>query len=949
MGLVWPQSSETELFSEAESRYLGKNYAAALDAYDSFLRKFPLSGLVSDVQYRKAVCLYRLEKYQEASQLLHDVETKFRSTRYLEYVPLWQGLSSYGLKSYSQCVEYLNVFLAAGKDPELTPQALLYKALALIELQKLEEAAEAVRAIQAEYKTSDVYPYSAVLLASILRREKRFEELEKFTRGIDPAGFPQNWKDQFILARADALWETGRTDDAVVLYGPLVSAENSVALTAYRRLFSSAQRKSDLAGMQALTKAAEVRFASTPEVLTDLWTRAGVESFKKGNDQEARTFLLKVWDLRNSAPPPEAVPLYLAEISLRAKDAPAAKAVLEEYVSSPGGAGSQSAVIRLGDIAMSAGDFSEAEKWYGKAYESFPESPRLVEAGYLLAYVKYRRGRFDEAYALATESLQKPASGSYRKDLLRLRIVLLKKTGRTAEAATALADYIAQFPDDVRSRIDYLKALYVLKDYAGIVKEADAITAKFPSLSSADPYAHQLTLYLRGLGLIARKDYRGAAKDLESIRRDAAEKAGLSGILPYAGYYLAWSYVKTGGFDRAAKTLEDLAAAYPSHELAPKVLFLLGWSRFNLGEYERAAEVYSRAARTGAADVAAKSRYLSAKSLFNAKKYGEALSAFQSIIRSAPPSPYAAHALFDSAGVLAAQGQHAKAAETYLSLTTTFPGSTLAEDALYQRAETYYEGGMYDAAKAAFADYRTRFPKGRLADAALYWGGESAVGAGEKFGAVLLWGELIKGFPKSGLRGIAIGKSAEIQADARNFSEALALYTQLIAEYPDEARSSKADIITERLHYQIMGFGDREAELTALIARSKGAEKDAATLELARMYVLSGEKKTEDGYRMAKGLAASADPLTASKALSVCGEYFYRKGDLAEAGRQFVSAASKAASDAELSASSLYRAAEMMKLAKRQDEVRALVKRLTDNFPSSAWTSKARALMEAEK
>jgi TolA-binding protein len=947
-GLVWPQGSETEMFSEAESRYLGKNYAAALDAYDSLLKRFPLSNLAADVQYRKAVCLFRLEKFQEASQLLHDVETKFRSTRYLDFVSFWQGLSFYQLKSYSRSVEYLDTFLAAKQDQELTPQALLYKALSLVELKSFPEAVGAVERIYKEFSGSEVFPYSAVLLASLLRKEKRYDDLVEFTRGIDPSGFPQNWKEQFLLARADGFWETGKSDDAVVLYRSLVAGESSVALTSYRRLFAAAQKKADLAEMRALTRAAETRFTSNSEVLTDLWTRVGVESFRRGSLDDAKSFLLKVWDLRKTLPPPEAVPLYLAEISLSRKDPVSARALLEEYVASNGST-SQSAIIRLGDIALSAGDLAGAEKWYSRLIEADPDSPRLVEAGYLLAYVKYRRGRYEEAYSLATEYLQKPTVGQFRKDLLRLRIMLLKKGGSYQEAAASLAEYTVQYPDDVRSRIDYLKVLYVLKSYSKIVTEANAISAKFPALASADPYSHLLTSYLRGLGLIAQKEYRGAVRDLESIRRDVAEKAGLSSILPFAGYYLGWAYVKSGSFDRAAKTLDDLAAAYPGHELSPKILFLAGWSRFNLGEYDRAAETYTRAARVGTAEIAAKSLYLSAKSLFNAKKLPEALSAFQAILRATPASQYADSAMFDSAGVLAEQGQTAKAAETYLSLTSMFPGSSLAEDAMYKRAETYFEGGMLASAKTAFADYRNRFPKGKLVDSALYWGGESAVGAGEKFGAVLLWGELIKGFPKSNLRAIAVRKSAEVYAEARDFSAALTLYTQLIAEYPEEARSSKADITAERLHYQILGFGDREAELTATISRSSGAEKNTATLELARMYILSGEKKVDEGYRMVQGLVSSQDPATASMALSLAGEYFYRKGDLVEASRRFVSAASKAASDAEFAASSLYRAAEMMKLAKRQDEVQAIVKRLTDNFPSSPWTAKARGLMEAGK
>ena len=74
------------------------------------------------------------------------------------------------------------------------------------------------------------------------------------------------------------------------------------------------------------------------------------------------------------------------------------------------------------------------------------------------------------------------------------------------------------------------------------------------------------------------------------------------------------------------------------------------------------------------------------------------------------------------------------------------------------------------------------------------------------------------------------------------------------------------------------------------------------------------------------------------------GEYFYRKGDLAEAARQFLGAALIPRVDPAIAASAIYRAAEMMQLAKRPDDVAALVKRLETSFPDSDWTVKARLL-----
>jgi TolA-binding protein len=945
---VWAATSEANLFSEAESRYLGKNYAAALESYNEFIQQYPLSALLPDVQYRRAVCFYRLGRYRDASQLLKDVEGKYRATRYLSYVPFWQGLCLYQLQSYSLSVENLDVFLAGVRDPELSPQALLYKALSLVAVGEQTTAIEALRTITRDHRTSGVFQYSAVLYASLLDRQKSYDELLEFTDGIDASGFPRERRDLFLLSRADGLWEKGRTEEASALYRSLLDSAEDVAAIAYRRLFDAARQKGDLALMQDLTSAAESRFSEAPDVLADLWSRVGVESFHKGDIDAAKRFLEKVWVLRKTRIPGEAVPLYLAEIDLVNKDPDTARSILEEFVGL-GGQPSANAVMRLGDIAMQQGDFASALKWYSRFLESFPDSPRSSEAGYLLAYVEYRLGKTDDSLAHVNRFLQAP-TGPYTRELLRLQIALYRGKGSLAEASSSLSTYISRYPDETRARLDLLKVLFQRKDYSGIVREANILTARAPALQNADPYAFLLCSYLRGLAYIAGKDYAAAIIDLKGIGADAAKSAGLADIIPYAGYYMGWAYVKTGDLGSAARLLDSLALSYPGNELFSRILSLAAWSHFSLGEFDKAASGFSAVAgRESGTELGQKSLYLKAKSLFNAKKLPEAAAAFQAMLSAYPSSAYADSALFDYAGVLAAQGSTSKAAETYESMASRYPSSPLVEEAAYRRGEVYLESDMYAEAQKAFSDYRTRYPRGKFVDAALYWGGESAFGSGEKFGAVLLWEQLAQGFPASPLRGAAIMRSAEVYVDARDFPSALKLYNQLISEYPDEARAAKADIMVDQLRYQIQGYGDREAELTATISRESGKAKSDAILELARFYILSGDKKVEQGYQMIQPLVTGSDPAAAAGALSLMGEYYYRKGDLVGASRQFLAAAAKNPGSADFAASQIYRAAEMMAIARRQDDVAALVKRLVDNFPASPWTAKARTLQESGK
>jgi TolA-binding protein len=935
--------AEGDLFSEAESRYLGKNYAAALEAYDAFLSAYPLSERIADVQYRRATCLYRMSRYRESLQLMSDIEKRYRSTRYFPYVPLWKGLCLYALGSYSLSVESLDAFLAGPGDAELTPQALLHKSLALEALSSDADAITSLRSLTSAYPASRLFPYATVLLGSILQKQGSFAALMDLTQNTDPSGFPDPWKNEFLLLRAEALWQAGRIDEAQPLYLQLVGGADDVSLVSYGRLFAAAQRREDLQGMRDLSQAAEARFGKRTEVLAELWTRVGAESFRRGDRDSAEAFLRRAWDARTETPVNEVVPLYLAEIMLARKDAAGARRILTDFLSA-GKPGTGAAIIRLGDIALMADDFKTAAGSYTQFRAAFPDSKRAPEAGYLLAYCFFRQGKPNDATRLVDGLLGQQMEPSIRQQLEKLHIVLLKGAGRTAEAADALARYVVLYPNDLRSRLDYLKSLFGLKQNAAIVKETDSLRRQFPAIDTQDPYAAIVVSYLRGLSLIAVKDYRGAIGDLASIQPAVAGTTGLGVVVPYARYYLGWSYLRQSDFVRAGQVFDELAASYPAHELAPMVVYLAGWSHFSAGEFERAAGLFSRLAGSAQGELAQKSLYLYAKSLLNLNKREEAAQVLLKIASATPASPWASDALFDYAGTLSDLGQTRQAAEAYSRLADSFPDSPLREEAIYRRGETYFTHGMWMEARTAYDEYRTRYPRGRLVDAALYWGGQAARSAGESMAAALLWEKLIADYQNSTFRGTAMQQTAEAYAQGQQYAKSLDLYTRFISEYGDEARAARADIRVEQIRYLASGQGEKEAELSAIIAKESGERKRLATIDLARLYIYSGDKKADTGYRLLLPVIKEGDPNWAAQAQMLVGEYFYRKGDLAEAARQFLATALIPNVDRKAAASALYRAAEMMKLAKKPDEVTALVKRLETAFPDSEWTGKARLL-----
>jgi TolA-binding protein len=936
--------SEADLFAEAESRYLGGAYAAALEAYDAFAEAYPRSSLVPDARYRRAVALLRLERWQEASDALREVETRWRATRWIAYVPLWQGIALYHLGSPSLALERLERFLAGTPDPDLTPQALLHKGLCLVSLDDPTGAEAALANLLADWPEASNRSYAKVALGTLLARRGAWTELAALTAeapaDVDP------WRERLALLRSEALWETGQRDAAAALARTLVSSrDDEIALPAYQRLFASAELTGDLPTMQSLTQAAEVRFASSPPVLVNLWTRTGAASYRRGNRELAEYFLGRAWGLRERTAVGEIAVLYLAEARLDRGDAAGARGVLEDFLAS-GQPGTGAALMRLGDAALATGDFAGAAARYTEFLEAYPASERRTEAGYLLAYSRYRQGRYPDAAAAVDRFAGQP--GPFARDLGRLRVALLKREGRLEDALAETDALIAGDDRDARARLERMKLLFQLDRLADLPAEADALAERVPDLAAADPYAFLLVAYLRGLGQVARKEWRSAAASLDVVQDPAAERAGLGAIVPWARYYLGWAAVRGGSLDRAAAVLDEMAARWPSHELAQRGLFLAGWARFSLQAWNEAADRFSRAATGSDRDIASRSQYLRAKSLQNAGRLAEASTAFRTMADAQPRTDLSDDALYEYASIADSLGSTSAAADAFARLARDFPDSTFAETALFARAESLRKGGKNADAQAAYALYRRTYPKGSLVDASLYWGGVAAAAGGEPFAAVLVWEQLASAHPASPFRPAAMLKTAEVYAGARQLPKALELYDRISAEYPEEALEAGSRVRAEELRYQIAGVSDREAELLARIRATAGTPRREAQVELARLYVLSGEKKVEDGYQLALRVIAEKDPLPASRALAVAAEYWYRKGDLLEAARKFLEAAATGAADAELAASSIYRAAEMMRLAERPEDVRELVRRLEQTFPASPWTARARKLAGEE-
>ena len=953
-------NAERDLFNEAERRFRGGNYAFALEAYEDFLERYPLSELSADAAYRLGVAQVQLGRYREAVDTFGQVQIRHRSTRYLPFVKFWAGVALYELERFDRASASLSAFVGESPDAAIVPRALLYLGLANVALGDLSGAAEALERLLERPDESDSTPFGVVLLGYVYALQGRYVPLLVLTEERPPETIDERWRAEYLAYRAEAYWQLEQYPEAEADYAAIVDAEtvdDSIASVALRRLFIVGERRGDLDLMDSVTIRAELRFQDSPQQLATFWLRLGIENYRRGSNELARFFLKRAAELGAEGEVGNAAVLYLAETYLNDADPDgireATRVLTSQQEHSTGNP--WQVVLRLGDVMLRQGDFAGAIAQYESFIRATAEDPatsdaEVAQARYLLAYALYRDGRYDQALRQVREIQAAPDGDAPLGELRRLETVLLWRTGDTAAAERSARSYVDRFPDDIPARVDHMRLLYRLESWQELLVAAATLTDRVPDLRSRSPRAFVLTSYLKGLAQVARGEHGAAADTLAAVTPDLAERQGLGDIVPYALYYRAAANYREGAYATAGTLLAELERDYSGHELDSRAAFLAGQAAFSTGNYATAAAAFSRAANSNHPR-AAQAGLFAGRSLANHGDLRGAERQYRNVVARYPRAGEAADATFELAGVLALDGHLEAATRAYADVMFKYSSSPLAEDAAFRRAELLLEQDTPAAARDAFAAYRTEHPDGRFRDGALYWGGVASKRAGEPLRAILLWELLIDEFADSTFRPNALLQAAEGFAAQSDYQPAIAYLNELAGRYGQEPVGKLGAARLEEFRLIDSGVDAEEASLMAVIGAggvdTRGGRD--AMLELARIYVFDVDKPRALALAMLTDVAEYRDdPETAAVAEYLSGEYHRRTGELGPAIDHYLEAAVSAQTDRELTAKSILRAAELLLQTGRREEAVRLVERLEERFAGSDWARRGAELLRGD-
>ena len=187
----------------------------------------------------------------------------------------------------------------------------------------------------------------------------------------------------------------------------------------------------------------------------------------------------------------------------------------------------------------------------------------------------------------------------------------------------------------------------------------------------------------------------------------------------------------------ARRSLERFVAQYPKDPRLPRALVMLGKARLALNDSQSALEAFARAQPlvTAPAEVL-EVKFWQAETLFRLKRFGEARTAYDEIVRTDAASPLAPDALYGFAWS-ELELQRPEAAVTSLrEFLTTWPEHALAPGATLQLARALIELKRVPEALPLLSTFPGKYPNSKLVSDAQFWLGWGKLNSGDSRGGL---------------------------------------------------------------------------------------------------------------------------------------------------------------------------------------------------------------------
>lgn len=746
------QQKQERDFTQILNLFNAENYRATLPAIHTYFKDYTVGSQLTELRYFEAISTARLGQ-KDAEQKLNQFALDFPAHPRVATARYEMASLNYRNRNYQKTVDQLSALNFGKLSRSQNVEARFMLGYSQFNLKKLNDALAQFNFIKASeniYSPAASYYAAYIELSnrdyeSALRDLQRIEKQSSYTAVVP-----------FLIAQ---VYNKQGKDDELISYGAKVAAQSGVQnLEDINLLVSEAhfRKKNYTKAIDGYNEYLKGKSAVDRGVLF----RAGFANFSSGKSKEATDFLKKAASDKDSIGAYASYYLGISYLKNNQKQ-----------------------------LALSA--FQVAK--------NFKKEPKLIE-----------------------ESTFQSAK-------------LLYDLGRADEAIDEMEGFQKQYPSSEHDHelSELLSSAYVnTNSYHKAITHIESMTKRTPTMDKA----YQKATYLFGTEYFNKNEY---PKALEYFEKSLAFPFDTQ----YAAKAALWageSVAANGDWEKSIPYYEKALTFNPEQETIARARFGLGYARFNLQQYDRALysfKEYINHAPKGDADfgngyvrladcyyvskqyndalINYKNAYLQGRSDQDyarlqagvlsgiLRKYPEAITEFDVVIRAFTSSAYWDEALFQKASVEIEAGNYTGAQSTLSQLISRRPSSRFVPFAYNKRASASYNLKDYGKAADDYGILLQQYGNHSASKDILLLLQEAlnAAGRGGEFDKYLALAQKSNIDPK-GLESVTF-ESAKNQYFNQSYPLAINGFTNFINTYPESPKVVEARYYRAESYYRI--------------------------------------------------------------------------------------------------------------------------------------------------
>lgn len=761
------QSAVAQTATEAATRQYAvavgfqnqKLYEAAIDEWQTFIKKYPADGRMAHAQHYLGTCCLQAKDHLTAIKAFQTVIQKFPKFDLLDQTALNLGISYYAIAQesgkpadYGSAEKAFAVVISKFPKSEFAPRALFYSGECQYQQDKLTDAAESYSALIRSFPADDMSADALYALGVTQEALKQPDEaLATFAR-FGSKYQKHRLSTEVHMRQAEILFTKNSYQQALALFSQVSTVDGfrlaDVAMLRQARCLYELDQF-DKAGN--LYWNVPRQFEQTKHYDTAVLA-GGKCFFLDGQYDVARTGLEIV--AKRDVPEAAEAKMWIARSFLKEGDAAKALTTLDAAIAAHEDSPElpQLLLARVDAVYEIPDRRAESVGLYADFATKHPEHDQAAQAQYMAALAaldveNYAAARthsdaflvkFDgnnlaaDVQFVGAEArlMLKDYAGASRQYERFLRIGRNHDNAPQARVRLGLALHLADKHEDA---VEWLQASVSNIGDATLKSEALALIGRSQSeLKKFREAAQSLEQSLAAQPdreqsdetlLALAEAYRQLDRQSDATRRldQLIEQYPDSNLLDEAHFRVAEAAYGDGRFDVAIRNYTTVVTKWPRGTFASHAQYGLGWTHFNTEAFRDAIAAMTKLVENyKSSEVAPKGLYVRAMSQYQLAEFDEVVADVTAYLATNPEKVDALDAQYVLGLAHAGLERFGDAVKTYETILRTDRNYAGADKAAYELGWAYLELGEVQKSAAAFKKLAADYPDSPLAAESLF-------------------------------------------------------------------------------------------------------------------------------------------------------------------------------------------------------------------------------------